>query len=120
MITLINPPGIKTFSGLQMHSPNPPLGLAYIAGAIKAAGLPYQVIDGTGEALDEVRPYADRDDFMIQGLSFDEITTRIHPDTDVIGVACMFSTLWPLVNKLAWAVREKLDRKSTRLNSSHV
>ncbi|HWM78847.1 MAG TPA: hypothetical protein VNS56_14810, partial [Methylomirabilota bacterium] len=83
MITLINPPGIKTFSGLQMHSPNPPLGLAYIAAAIKDAGFPYQVIDGTGEALDVVRPYADRDDFMIQGLSFDEITTRIHPDTDV-------------------------------------
>ena len=50
MITLINPPGIKTFSGLQMHSPNPPLGLAYIAAAIKDAGFPYQVIDGTGEA----------------------------------------------------------------------
>ena len=33
---------------------------------------------------------------MIQGLSFDEITARIHPDTTVIGIACMFSTLWPL------------------------
>ena len=82
MITLINPPGIKTFSGLQMHTPNPPLGLAYVAAAISEAGLPYQVIDGTGEALDVVRPYPDRDDFMIQGLSFDEITARIHPGTE--------------------------------------
>jgi hypothetical protein len=57
---------------------NPPLRLAYIAAAIKAAGLPYQVIDGTGLALDVVRPYPDRDDFMIQGLSFDEIAARIH------------------------------------------
>jgi anaerobic magnesium-protoporphyrin IX monomethyl ester cyclase len=89
MITLINPPGIKTFSGLQMHTPNPPLGLAYIAAAIKDAGLPYQVIDGTGEALDVVRPYSDRGGFMIQGLSFDEITARIDPDALVIGVACM-------------------------------
>ena len=48
MITLINPPGIKSFSGLQMHTPNPPLGLAYIAAALKDAGLAYQVIDGTG------------------------------------------------------------------------
>ncbi len=124
MITLINPPGIKTFSGLQMHSPNPPLGLAYIAAAIKDAGLPCQVIDGTGLALDEVRPYPDRDDFMIQGLSFDEIIARIHPDAEVIGVACMFSTLWPLVNKLAWAVREKFPqawmvlRERTRSSSS--
>lgn len=37
MITLINPPGIKTFSGLQPAVPNPPLGLAYIAAAVKEA-----------------------------------------------------------------------------------
>ena len=53
MITLINPPGIKTFSGLQMHSPNPPLGLAYITAAIKDAGFPYQVIDGTAALRSE-------------------------------------------------------------------
>jgi hypothetical protein len=82
MLILINPPGIKTLPGLQMHTPNPPLGLAYIAAAIKDAGLPYQVIDGTGEVLDVVRPYPDRDDFMIQGLSFDEIMSRIHPDAE--------------------------------------
>ena len=40
MVTLINPPGIKTFSGLQMHTPNPPLELAYIAPVIKARGYP--------------------------------------------------------------------------------
>ena len=31
-ITLINPPGIKTFSSIQMQTPNPPIGLAYISG----------------------------------------------------------------------------------------
>jgi len=72
MITLINPPGIKTFSGLQMHTPNPPLGLAHVAAALKEAGLP-----------------------------FDGIAARIHPDTTVIGIGCMFSTLSPLVNRLA-------------------
>src|ERR1700730_946713 len=119
MITLVNPPGIKTFSGLQMHSPNPPLGLAYVAAALKEAGLPYQVIDGTGEALDVVRPYPDRADFMIQGLSFDEIADRIHPDTTVIGIGCMFSTLWPLVNKLAWTVREKFPHAWLILGGEH-
>ena len=53
MITLINPPGLKTFSGLQMHTPNPPLGLAYIAAAVREAGFAYQVIDAAGEALDD-------------------------------------------------------------------
>jgi hypothetical protein len=80
MITLINPTGIKTFSDLQMHTPNPPPGPACIEAAIKDVGLPYRVIDGTGEAPEVVRPFPDRDDFMIQGLRFDEITSRIHPD----------------------------------------
>ena len=67
-----------------MHTPNPPLGLAYVAAAIREARFPYQVVDGTGEALDVMRPYPDRDDLMIEGLSFDEITARIHPDTTVV------------------------------------
>ena len=119
MITLINPPGIKTFSGLQMHTPNPPLGLAYIAGALKQAGLPYRVIDATGEALDAVSPYPDRGDFMVQGLTLDEIVARIQPDTTVIGIACMFSTLWPLTNRVAHAVREKFPHALMVLGGEH-
>src|SRR3970040_809085 len=107
MITLINPPGLTTFSGPKMHTPTPPLGLAYIAAAVKEAGFRYRVIDGTGEALDAVSPYPDRGDFMVQGLSLDEIVRRIPPDTDVVGISCMFSTLWPLTNRVAHAVREK-------------
>ena len=47
-----------------MHTPNPPLGLAYIAGALKQAGFRYSVIDDTGEALDRVSPYAPRPDAL--------------------------------------------------------
>ncbi|HET7340869.1 MAG TPA: radical SAM protein [Methylomirabilota bacterium] len=119
MITLINPPGIKTFSGLQMHTPNPPLGLAYIAGALREAGLPYRVIDATGEALGAVSPYPDRADFMVQGLTLDGIVARVHPDTTVIGISCMFSTLWPLTNRVADAVREKFPRAFMVLGGEH-
>src|SRR5580700_9582573 len=100
MITLINPPGLKSFSGLQMHTPNPPLGLAYIAGTLKEAQIPCTVIDGTGAALDAISPYPRRTDFMIQGLSFDEIAQRIPKATRIIGLSCMFSTLWPLTRDL--------------------
>jgi hypothetical protein len=79
MITLINPPGIKTFSALQMHTPNPPLGFAYVAAALQEAGLAYQVIGGTGEALDVLRPYPGRADFMIRGLFFDGIAPGSTP-----------------------------------------
>src|SRR5688572_9880374 len=119
MITLVNPPGIKTFSGLQMHTPNPPLGLAYIAAALTEAGFEHRVIDGTGEALDAVSPYPDRADFMIQGLTIDEIVRRIDPATEVIGISCMFSTLWPVVHRVADAVREKAPGVLLVLGGEH-
>lgn len=110
MITLINPPGIKTFSGFQMQTPNPPIGLAYIAAALKEEGFAYHVIDGTGEGLDVVRPYPDRSDFMVQGLPLKEIVERIPAETGVVGIGCMFSTLWPLTQRLACAVRERFPQ----------
>ena len=119
MITLINPPGIKTFSGLQMHTPNPPLGLAYIAAAVRGAGFDYQVIDATGLALDAVSPYPDRPDFMVQGLTPDEIVGKIYPDSRVIGMTCMFSTLWPLTNRLAHSIREKFPEALLVLGGEH-
>jgi radical SAM superfamily enzyme YgiQ (UPF0313 family) len=119
MITLINPPGIKTFSGLQMHTPNPPLGLAYVAGTLRQAGFDYRIVDATGEALDAVSPYPDREDFLVQGLTLDEIVARIDPDTDVVGISCMFSTLWPLTNRVARAVREKFPASLLVLGGEH-
>ena len=119
MITLINPPGIKTFSGLQMHTPNPPLGLAYIAAAVRDAGFEYRVIDATGAALDAVSPYPDRPDFMVQGLTFDEIVGRIPPDSRVIGMTCMFSTLWPLTNRVAHAIRKSFPDALLVLGGEH-
>ena len=119
MITLINPPGIKTFSGLQMHTPNPPLGLAYVAAALAEAGLEHRVIDATGEALDAMSPYPDRDDFLVQGLTLDEIVDRIDPRTDVVGISCMFSTLWPLTQRVAAAVRERFPGALLVLGGEH-
>src|ERR1044072_2873896 len=119
MITLINPPGIKTFSGLQMHTPNPPLGLAYIAAAVKEAGFTYHVIDGAGEALDAIGLYPGRKDLMIQGLSFEEIVARIPVDTDVIGLGCTFSTLWPLTNRLAARIRSSFPHALLVLGGEH-
>ena len=119
MITLINPPGLKSFSGLQMHTPNPPQGHAYIAGALKAAGLRYTVVDATGDALDQISVYPARTDFMLQGLGFDEIIGRIPADTHLIGLTCMFSTLWPLTRDLAQHIRKSFPDALIVLGGEH-
>ena len=54
LIALINPPGLKILAGLQMQTPNPPLGLAYIAASVREAGIGYHVIDAPGEAMNSI------------------------------------------------------------------
>ena len=119
MITLINPPSIKTFSGLNMQTPNPPLGLAYVAASLKEAGYPCHVIDGTGNALDRIQPYPGRADFLVQGLSPRDIADRVPSDATAVGIGCMFSTLWPLVRMVAEAVRARLPDVLLVLGGEH-
>ena len=119
MITLINPPGIKLSAVLQMQSPNPPLGLAYIAAAVKRAGLAYHVIDATGEALDTIRAYPGRSDFMVQGYSPREVAERVPDATDIVGIGCLFSTLWPLTCMIAEAVRARFPEALLVVGGEH-
>ncbi len=119
MLTLINPPGLKTFSGLNMHTPNPPLGLAYVAGEARKSGFDLSVIDATGEDLDRIKPYKARGDLMVQGLSVAEIVSRLHPSTDIVGIACTFSTFWPLAREVIGVIREARPEIHIILGGEH-
>jgi anaerobic magnesium-protoporphyrin IX monomethyl ester cyclase len=119
LVTLVNPPGLKTFAGLQMQTPNPNLGLAYISAAAKEAGYECVCVDGLGEALDKVRPYEDDEAIMVQGLDLNEIVARIPAEADVIGLSCMFSNLWPLTHRLAQTIRERFPDAVMVLGGEH-
>jgi len=119
-ITLINPPGIKCTGALQIHSPNPPLGLAYIAAMVKESGRSLTVIDANGEALDAIHPFPMRNDFMLQGLTIDEIVDRIPIETKVVGITCLFSTSWPIVRTVLERVRERFPDALLVAGGEHV
>ena len=56
----------------------PPLGLAYVAGTLDAAGYDVSVIDAVGEAIEQSTPWG-RDCALI-GLPPDEVVERIPGD----------------------------------------
>tara|TARA_Y100000031_G_C8171751_1_gene362178 strand:- start:33 stop:434 length:402 start_codon:yes stop_codon:yes gene_type:complete len=119
MITLINPPGLKTFSGLNMNTPAPPISLAYIAGTLKEAGIDFRVIDAAGEALDQIQPYEKRNDFMAQGLLPVEVVERIPTETSIVGVTCTFSSYWPIVRIIGDLIRERFPTALLVLGGEH-
>lgn len=107
MITLINHQGLKIIKGIQIQNPAPHIGLAYLGAFLKKHGYSYTAIDACGEALDQIFPYEDNDDIMIQGLTIQQILQRIPPDTKIFGFTCSFSHCWVLVSKIAAAARKE-------------
>ncbi len=92
--------------GLQLQSPSPPIGLAYIGAYLKQNGLDYTAIDACGLAMDNIRPYRASKNIFIQGLTTEEVVARIPKDTRIIGFTCLFSHCWPLVVDMAKAIRK--------------
>jgi anaerobic magnesium-protoporphyrin IX monomethyl ester cyclase len=119
IVVLIAPPGIKTFSSIQMQTPNPPLGTAYIAGVLKHEGIPYKVIDAVGEGITQITEYKARAGMKIQGLTVEQILERVPADADIVGFSCMFSTLWPITRDIARAVRAKFPKALMVLGGEH-
>jgi radical SAM superfamily enzyme YgiQ (UPF0313 family) len=104
--TLIRPPSVVARYALTLNG-TPPISVAYLAGSLTAAGHEVQVIDAVGEALEAMHP-GYRPDILVNGLSVQEIVARIRPDTQIVGISCMFSHEWPLIRELIAAIDRRL------------
>ena len=119
MIALINHQGLKVLEGIQLQSPSPPIGLAYIGAFLRKHGYDYTAVDACGEALESIRPYAGDESIFIQGLTNDQALERIPASCRIIGFTCLFSHCWPLVYDLANAARKKFPNALFVLGGEH-
>lgn len=118
IVTLIRPPSVVGRYALTLNR-TPPLSVAYLAGALLAAGHEAQVIDAVGEALFRTWP-GYRPSTLVNGLSIDETVARIHSDTVLIGISCLFSHEWPLVRELIAATARRFPRVPIVLGGEHA
>jgi len=72
--------------------PSPSLGLALIAGALKAENHEIHVIDAMAEAPDQYISF--HQDIVLNGLNEYQIGEMIDPDADIIAFSMMFSGNW--------------------------
>ncbi len=101
-IALVRPPVLQLKKSLSAYGAILPIGLAYVAAALRRAGHRLQVIDAPGEAIDRVRDVPSPiGTLAMTGLAPDEIVARLDADTEVLGVTHMFLHEWPSVRKIA-------------------
>lgn len=102
-VVLIKPP-MQVARGSHLTLACPPLGIAYLAASLREAGVEVSVVDGVGEAPDQVRPVPGRPGKLSYGLTDEQIVSRIPKDTTIIGVSSMFTEEWPLARSVLRAV----------------
>ena len=114
---LKSPALLKAFALSTLTAP--PIGLAYLAGILKTAGIAYQAIDAVGESIDQILPLDYCDGYAI-GLTMDEIVARIDPRADIIGLSCMFSSSWPYDHRLIDRIKARFPKADIIVGGEHA
>lgn len=117
-VTLIRPPAISSRFAYTVGTVLP-LGPAYLAGTLVAAGWDVAVIDAVGEAPLQRRPTS-QPNLVQHGLTIPEIVDRIDLSTDAIGVSVMFSQQWPHADELVRAIAARLPGRPIFVGGEHV
>jgi len=104
-VVLINPPSIvSTHTKFTVHHGIAPIGLAYIAGAMKKNNIPYKLIDAVGENLKQHVIFNNQKDLYLRGITDEEVIERIPASVKYIGISSMYMVDWiharQLINKL--------------------
>jgi anaerobic magnesium-protoporphyrin IX monomethyl ester cyclase len=118
-LVLIRPPSLLPAVVFSATPGVPPIGIAYLAGSLKAAKHKVRIIDSFGEAPDR-RALIGVKDLMIAGLDAADIVGRIPNDTSAIGITCMFSNDWLYVKILMRHIREKFPLVPIIVGGEHV
>ena len=116
MITLIRPPATDVLR-FATTSISPPIGLAYIAGALESKGYKVDIVDAVGE--DPKQTTRSFKGFLV-GLRIDDIVARIHEDTEVIGISTIFTHEWPVVVMIIRAIRKRMPEVPIMVGGEHV
>ena len=94
-----------------------PLGLAYIAAALKGAQIGVHVVDAVGEGPTTRARYCKG---YLVGLRLDQIVARVPPNADIIGITVIFTHEWPEVVRLIDLLRGRFPKATIVVGGEHV
>jgi radical SAM superfamily enzyme YgiQ (UPF0313 family) len=92
--------------GSVNNEPTPPIGLAYLAGSLRAVGYPVRAIDATAQAFDRVYDVPGTT-LEAHGIALEEVVEQIPARTRVIGISATFSHEWLPHRTMIAAIRQR-------------
>jgi len=119
-IQLIHPPVYLNVHAMTALRPSLPLGLAYIAAALRQAGHHVSLLDAVAAAPEQVT----RDRRLHRGLHRlglvpEEIVERLDPEADAFGLTNMWSFSWPLVREIVHGIKARYPDKPLVCGGEH-
>lgn len=107
-VGLVRPPIVVNPNNLGFLAPVPPLGLAYLAAAVRGAGHHVQLIDAAGLDLERYEEFPTAAGPMSRiGIPPAEAANLLHPATQVVGVNLMFLHEWHQVAAIVADARSR-------------
>ena len=120
-VALLKPNLVFFPHSLSAYGPIPPVGLAYIAAALRQAGHDVQVVDTVGEGIDHTVDFESPVGMLRRvGLSSEEAVARIDPETQVVCLTNMFLHEWPVTKELAEAAKERFPNATIILGGENA
>ncbi|MGE0144792.1 MAG: radical SAM protein [Planctomycetota bacterium] len=107
LVQLVHPPLYLNVHAMTALRPSLPLGLAYIAAALRKAGHTVSLLDAVALAPEKVTRNDAKKQLFALGLTVDEIVERLDPNAEVFGVTNMWTFSWPLVRELIVRMKER-------------
>ena len=118
-VCLIEPPKFVSLTNPVSTVNMPPIGLAYIASAIRDDGYDVEVIDGPGSAPRNYFTINSLKGVRVRGLTIEQIVDRIPNNVEVVGLGCMFTSHWVLVRELICKIRERFSSAHIVMGGEH-
>ena len=104
-LVLIRPPVVHLKADFYGSIPGIPAGLAYLAAAVREAGIRVEILDAYG--LDPHRFYTFRHRYRARGLTPDEIAERVAGPDTIAGISVHCAGEHTMALRIARAIRER-------------
>lgn len=116
-LTLVRPPVVHRRGDFFGSIPGVPIGLAYLAAAVRKEGYDIAIVDGYG--IDPHGMYGIKNEYMVRGLSPEAICGAIPSDTDVIGLSIHCTTEQAITPLLLQTLKRRFPSLPTIIGGYH-